>query len=299
MNVITKCIPLWIKEPIAVFFSELKYGHPAISFWHSQCSFCDIYNCRKNLKKYVYRKRQAAVSKYLRKKYLPVIQSNQNRYSQGFSESNFPIWLFWWQGELNAPEIVKICIENTRKMAGSHPVYVLSKENYNSFITLPTELINKVKMGHISITHLSDVLRMHILAERGGLWLDATIYCKKPIMGEEFNSPVFTGKNPGKDYTNVSNWEWTTYAMFGWRENRLYSLVRDVFDAYLKDHQIFIDYFLMDHIIRLVYDECEEVRADLKKLKNNNPDTYFLNDFFDHEYSQDMENRYLESCFRR
>lgn len=295
MKKITKLFPLWLKEPVAVFLQEVKNGHPYIALCHAMCSFSDIYPCSDAVRKRIYAKSHRAVAKFLHRKYASLIAQKQINYSEGQREEYFPIWVFWWQGEVEAPKIVKICIENTRKHAGPHPVHVISRENYESFVSLPSALLKEVQNGKISVTHLSDVLRMTLLAELGGLWLDATVYCTKLLDGPQFEQPVFTGRNPGGDYTNVSNWEWTTYAMFGWKGNWLYSLVRDVFYRYLEEHSYFVDYFLMDHIIRLVTRVCVPAAQELRMVECNNEDVYLLNQQFDNAYTEKLEWAYKNS----
>lgn len=39
------------------------------------------------------------------------------------------IWMCWWQGEENAPEIVRACIDSVRRNAGGHEVVVITDEN--------------------------------------------------------------------------------------------------------------------------------------------------------------------------
>ena len=266
MNAITRHIPLWFKEPVSFFLQELRYQSLGVAFDHAWCSFVDLYPCSEKTRKRAYVHCQQRVATYLQRHYADMIREKAGKYTHSVYEKDFPIWMFWWSGEKDAPEVVRACIENTRRMAGDHPVYVLSAQNYMDFVSLKPIVVQRLQEGNISVTHFSDILRMNLLAEYGGLWLDATIFCTRPIDGLQFEQPLFSGKNPGNDFTNVSGWNWTTYAMYGWRGNRLYSLVRDFFNQYLEDHTHFIDYFLMDHAIRLVSSECRESETWLYKL---------------------------------
>lgn len=295
MNAITKHIPLWFKEPVSFFLQELRYQSLGFAFDHAWCSFVDLYPCSEKTRKRAYIRRQRRVATYLQKRYADMIREKAGAYTQGVYEKDFPIWMFWWSGETDAPEVVRACIENTRRMAGDHPVYVLSAQNYMDFVSLKPIVVQRLQEGNISVTHFSDILRMNLLAEYGGLWLDATIFCTRPIDGLQFEQPLFSGKNPGNDFTNVSGWNWTTYAMYGWRGNRLYSLVRDFFNQYLEDHTHFIDYFLMDHAIRLVSSECREVQQELEAIEPNNTDVYYLHRHFEEAYSEDLVTEYRES----
>ena len=56
---------------------------------------------------------------------------------------NNTIWLMWWQGEENAPEIVKRCIESVRLNAGNHDIIIITKNNYSDYINIPNYVIEK------------------------------------------------------------------------------------------------------------------------------------------------------------
>ena len=92
------------------------------------------------------------------------------------SENNGNIWIFWWQGYDTAPLLVKKCIDSIIKNAGNHPVILITKENWKNYADIPDYIIEKVEKGIITLTHFSDILRMSLVSEHGGLWLDATIF---------------------------------------------------------------------------------------------------------------------------
>ena len=65
------------------------------------------------------------------------------------------IFIMWWQGEQNVPELVKVCIESVRKHVGKHNVIIISQDNISEFIHIPDFIQRKVQQGKISFTHLS------------------------------------------------------------------------------------------------------------------------------------------------
>ncbi len=40
------------------------------------------------------------------------------------------IWICWWQGIENAPEIVKACVESIKRFSGEYEVICITEENY-------------------------------------------------------------------------------------------------------------------------------------------------------------------------
>ena len=55
------------------------------------------------------------------------------------------IWTLWWQGEKNAPEIVKKCFNNMKKYSNGARVIVLDRLNYVNYIELPEIIERKFK----------------------------------------------------------------------------------------------------------------------------------------------------------
>jgi hypothetical protein len=97
---------------------------------------------------------------------------------EGFVENTTSIpkqiWTFW-DGEQS--ELVKKCIQTWKRHNPDFEVIILDKENVNTY--LPNLEIDKLK--HVDgIAHLSDIIRVHILALYGGIWSDASILCTKP-----------------------------------------------------------------------------------------------------------------------
>lgn len=90
-------------------------------------------------------------------------------------DATSPIWVCWWQGKENMPDIVKACYNSIQKHACNHPVILITEENFRNYIDMPEYIINKQKEGYIDITHFSDILRMMLLTKHGGIWMDSTL----------------------------------------------------------------------------------------------------------------------------
>ena len=209
---------------------------------------------------------------WLRKNYGHVIQKYKNFTENHGRESSNTIWTLWWQGEENAPEIVKKCFENVRLHCGEHELKIITKENFREYLDIPEYIIKKLDSGMITITHFSDILRMGLLYKYGGMWLDATILVIKKIPDEIFESEYFTvkvGLDP-KCY-GVSLRRWTSFLQAARKGDKLCGFVFDTHLEYWKDNDIPIDYVLLDYIIALAYEEFQDVRKLLDELPLNNP----------------------------
>lgn len=267
-------IPLWCKAPLAVFLNEFGHWPWSVVHAHIRRSFAQNGGCGDSGK----RKAEQAVQKitysWVRKHYGSVVEEYVKKYTLGQPLENGTIWVFWWQGEEKAPVIVQRCIASIRKNAGGHPVQVVDQSNYSQFVSIPAHIEEKRERGIISLTHFSDYLRMALLAEHGGLWLDATIYVTGDL-GQAFRDPIFTVRNPGKDDENISSWKWSVFGISGNRKNILFCLVRDLLNLYWINNNRLIDYYIFDYMVRLVYDNCEIIRDSIDSIPSNNPNLYF------------------------
>lgn len=82
------------------------------------------------------------------------------------------IWMYWETGD--KPIIIEKCIERVKLLNPDSQVNVLSKENISDY--LPMEYVQKLYHNpNITPTHRSDVIRLKLLYDYGGIWLDASV----------------------------------------------------------------------------------------------------------------------------
>jgi len=86
------------------------------------------------------------------------------------------IWTFW-DGE--PPPLVKKCIESWKKHNPDYEIILLNKENVEKY--LPEPDLSKTKHVNEFVQRYSDYVRVHILAKYGGIWLDSSVICQKPL----------------------------------------------------------------------------------------------------------------------
>jgi len=233
-------------------------------------------------KRYEYK--HSVIKKYLIKNYSKLIYSfkeKQNNAEKDFPD-NYTVWSIWWQGEDQMPVIVKVCFETLKKYSNGHKVNLITKNNFQHFVDLPDYILKDVKNGRISITHLSDVLRICLLYEYGGLWLDSTVLLTAPLQPLPpicSNLGFWTPKDDGNILEacfGARNWivredKWLTFCFYLSRHNILGDFVKTMFFSYLKRKSVFIDYFLFDYFISIAYDILPEVKKMIDSVPKNNP----------------------------
>jgi len=89
------------------------------------------------------------------------------------------IYILWFQGFDNAPYIVKKCVESWKHYNKNWNIILLDKINLNQYIKIEDyiDLTNK----KLLLAHESDIIRLCLLKEHGGLWVDSTTFCNKPL----------------------------------------------------------------------------------------------------------------------
>ena len=180
------------------------------------------------------------------------------------------IWMCWWQGEENAPEIVRACIDSVRRNAGGHEVIVITDENLSDYAHIPNWVLEKVHAGIMSRTNLSDLLRLSLLAEHGGMWLDATFFCAGSL-GEYMDLPIWSIKRPDYLHASVACGMFAGYSLACKEDQRHpFVVARDFFLEYWRNSDRLIDYLLVDYLIVLAQRHDPSIAAAFASIEPNN-----------------------------
>lgn len=201
------------------------------------------------------------------------------------------VWVCWWQGIENSPQIVKRCVESIQRNSPNHEVIIVTEDNYHQFVDFPEWLEEKKKKGIISRTHYSDLLRLEILANYGGVWLDSTFFCVKPCIDELFDLPVWSIKRPDYLHCSIACGYFANYSLGCTFENRrVYAVIRDFLLHYWKENDGIIDYLLTDYLIVLAQKNDCKVNECIKSIRPNNPLCDELFKVLGNEYDENLWN---------
>lgn len=213
------------------------------------------------------------VLKYLKKKYLPVIEQYDYQESSEQIGPTSNIWVLWWQGYEDAPDIAKACISSIKKNAGSHPVVLLDRYNYKQYITLPDHVIDKFEKGHMMLAHLSDIIRTSLLYEYGGIWMDATMYMLHPF-DEIVESSTFYTIHGWYDEAIPANsaryGPWTDFFLACCRGNYIIGLFNELLLEYWKQEDTIFQYGLLNMLIYTLYWNVESVKRSIDDIPVSN-----------------------------
>lgn len=181
------------------------------------------------------------------------------------------IWICWWQGLDNAPEIVKACVDSIKRNAGQYEVICITEDNYSDYVKFPDWVEKKRKENIISRTIYSDLLRLNLLSTYGGIWIDSTFFCTGYCFEDYMKLPLWSIKRPDYLHCSVACGYFANYSLGCTYENRwIFAVIRDFLYNYWKENDKLIDYLLTDYAIVLAQRHDRQINDAFKKIAPNN-----------------------------
>lgn len=185
------------------------------------------------------------------------------------------IWMMWWQGEKDMPELVRCCYRSVLKNKGTHNVILLDKDSYKEFVTLPEIIIEKYENGQIPLAQLVDMIRVELLYKYGGIWMDSTIYLDAFWNKEIYEHSFYSIKHGKSLY--LSDGDWSTFFLACGKNNYLVNEIRKMFFNYWSNENYPIDYFIFDCIIKILRQNDPIVNEMINEIPINNLDVFYMN----------------------
>jgi len=218
------------------------------------------------------------IYKKIRKKYRNFIREYiQKNPAQTCRQKHNPvIWTIWLQGMDHAPKIVQQCYASMQQHITDRPIVVITEDNYRNYVTFPDYIMEKYEKGMISKVHFSDLLRVELLAQHGGTWLDGTVFCSdKPFQPYILDSELFMFQTlkPGLDghCRRISSWLMTAHA-----GNPIILLTRALLHEYWRTHKYAVDYFILHNFIEMSIEAYPQVWEKVVPFSNSTPHILLL-----------------------
>lgn len=254
-----------VTSPLKVMFQDIKNGQFKIGITRFLVS---VFRGTK-ISYFLSRKIHNMIMKILEKDFLYVLDKYRDYSVKCEYDANSPVWVCWMQGYDNAPIIVKKCIDSIR-ISTNHPVHIITKDNIDTFIQLPDYIMEKYNKQIITNAQFSDILRMCLLSQYGGIWIDATIFVPGKLPEKIFQYQFYTCKRKPQKSGYVSNYMWTSF-LNGCQKNCIVQkVVNDLFLAYWEKYDYLIDYLLVDYFMMLVYRNLPKAKDLIDNVPYNN-----------------------------
>lgn len=244
------------------------------------------------------------VKQKLEKKY----RSELEKFDQNWIDNNIDqslehrkskkVWVCWFQGLEDAPNIVKKCYNSLKINMPDKDITLITEDNMMEYVKFPQYILDKWKNGNITHTHMTDLLRLELLINYGGMWVDATVYCSDSnIPNYIFDSELFFFQclKPGRDghSSYISSWLISAKS-----NNKLLMACRDLCYKYWEQNEKMVDYFLLHDFMAIVLDYYEEDWKRVVPRDNATPHILLLR-LFD-QYDESVWNAVRnQSCFHK
>lgn len=203
-----------------------------------------------------------------------------------------PVWVLWWQGEQNMPELVRKCIQSQKKHLDNRFEHiVLCKDNLDAYISLPKVIKEKFAKGYITVTHLSDIIRVTLLKEYGGVWMDSTLYMTDKLDDHMVDADFYTNKRffGESNKKSISSGRWSIWFMYAKPYHPLFVFLSDALSKYVNEHDTWAVYLMTDYAVNVAYKLIPSVRISINQIEENNTKVY--------ELQKNLNNPYDEGLF--
>lgn len=107
------------------------------------------------------------------------------------------IWMLWFDGDKGMPRLVRRCYESWVECNPSWEVILLSEADLHQYVDFDYS-----RLSYLGKATLSDLIRLELLAKHGGVWVDATCLCMRPLeswLPSYLQSGFFAFDRPGRD----------------------------------------------------------------------------------------------------
>lgn len=210
---------------------------------------------------------------------------------------NKTIWVYWKQGLDNAPELVKCCISSIQQYARDYDVVVLDKNNLKDYIKMPEFIHAKHESGIIKEALFSDLLRISLIIQYGGIWCDATCFWSKEIPFVVERSPFFMFSE-SMMMSNITPIIGSNWFLKGEKDNVILTKTRNCLFNYWKRHSYLPNYFIFHLLLSAIVRRDQEANRCWKKVPYIcNMNAHVVQFHLADRYDEDLYDYYIDNCF--
>lgn len=230
---------------------------------------------REDEKLRAFNSKEEYIRKLLRKSIPQTLAQDYSTFSIVDTNMNWQpiIWVYWWDGFENAPQIVQVCLTSILRENSNINIICLDKNNVFDYIQMPDDIIEKHEQGTIGRAHFSDIIRLSLLTQYGGLWMDATLLCVKSLPEQIWSADFYSCRQGLYDPIQPSHLRWAGWLLGGKPGFPLFSFSRDALIEYWRKYDQVVDYLLMDYVFDLAYETIPDVKSAVDSLEISNRQT--------------------------
>jgi len=120
------------------------------------------------------------------------------------------IWTYW-DNPAKIPKTVTMCMKEWAKWNPDYEIILLTQKNYTGYVTIPYEIRTHPNF-YDNPARLADLVRVWVLAERGGVWIDSSVILKGRLDDwlfpkySDFSGFYIESNTTNPKYPLIENW---------------------------------------------------------------------------------------------
>lgn len=201
---------------------------------------------------------------------------------------NGNIFILWYQGRKQMPELVRMCFNSVLKNANGHRVVLLDNTNLFDWIEPFPEVVQQKFNNEIFSKQIeSDLIRLSLLKKYGGLWLDATVFVSDIILDKLFEAPFFTVVRKEARKSDISG-EISPFVLGRKKDDkssqRLFDFSQELLIDYIKSEDDLMDYLLIENILKIGINSDDNLNKIVNTFFNNKKNILGLEKLLNQDY---------------
>lgn len=153
---------------------------------------------------------------------------------------DLPVFVFWDKGYDGAPAIVKMCMDAMSREFGSR-LHIIDNSNIDSWVDIPY-FINNIREKYRAM--FSDWLRVTLLAEYGGIWIDSTALVEEGL--DDLIRQKFRLKSRILAQQFDTHWQISSWFLVSFEEkNYIFQVMRNILNLYWSQNSHLSEYFAL------------------------------------------------------
>lgn len=179
---------------------------------------------------------------------------------QNKNELNKKVWILWLQGWEHAPWLSKRVGESWEINNPEWEVIYLSLENLKDYVNDIDYIYDENK--NISQAAKSDIIRLSILKNHGGVWADATMLCLQPLDHWIFDAvkPASLWMYHGNGGSMINEEGPASWFIIAIDNSYMITKWKESCDNYWNNNNEAHDYFWMDILFRQLFESDDEFK---------------------------------------
>ena len=210
--------------------------------------------------------RQWEVYTFLKRKYADLIRKSD--YLSAYEKENCQtpkiIWWCWLQGEEKAPALCKANLAALRKNYPDYDIRVVTSDNIAQYVEMPAFIEEKFRNEEMQAAHYSDILRILLLIEYGGVWIDSTVFSSKRAT-DILEEPFFVYQNWMKENKAIVCSNWMIVSV---KNNPILLLIRDLLYQYWKNYSYAIHYYIYHFFFHMATEKYQTLWKQMPLYSN-------------------------------